>query len=271
MNEKKILKNLIYCYNCFSESSTYYISNCMHLICIICIKKNFKICPICKNKVEFKIFNEKLENQFLNNPYDNLNKPMEILMFQLNSAMNLILHLKDQNETYKNLLCRMKEQLIISKNKNIKQEFRNKKNFDYNENNDSLNNLNIGKYLKNDYNNYIENNNYNKNYQEGNYKNKFSEDFNIYRYRRLELNDNNNDRNMNDNSDKNGRKSQISEINSKIILKNNEKRFFNNESKLINVNLDNKYSNKDDRSSCSFNRISIPMKKNSKRKKYFDS
>lgn len=87
----------------------------MHLICIICIKKDFSNCIVCFKRSEFSILTTKLRGELIANPCVNFNKPMEISMFQLSSAVNLIIHLKDENRKYRELLLRMKEQLQLLK------------------------------------------------------------------------------------------------------------------------------------------------------------
>jgi hypothetical protein len=57
------------------------------------------------------LLKDEFKSKLLKNPSDMFIRPVEICMFQLSSALNLILHLKSEINKYKNLLRRAKEEL----------------------------------------------------------------------------------------------------------------------------------------------------------------
>ncbi|TBU00577.1 hypothetical protein CWI39_1641p0020 [Hamiltosporidium magnivora] len=135
MNDKKILNVLIYCNICYKsydnskeEDSNLFISDCMHIVCKDCIE-DIDFCKVCGKNNDFKLINQDLKKILTKNPTEMFIKPVDISMFQLSSSLNLILHLKYELNTYKDLLKRAKNELIrfkdAARSKNSKPGFLN--------------------------------------------------------------------------------------------------------------------------------------------------
>ncbi|KAF7684601.1 hypothetical protein TCON_0213 [Astathelohania contejeani] len=127
MNEKTALSLLIYCNRCHkssmdseqdrinikkdvSKDPLFFTGECMHIICYNCVEE-WDICRVCCKRVELVPIDDKFKENIVNNPTESFAKPLETMMFQLSSAINLILYLRNETRSYKNMLKRAKTEL----------------------------------------------------------------------------------------------------------------------------------------------------------------
>ncbi|RVD91098.1 zinc ring-type protein [Tubulinosema ratisbonensis] len=115
MKEEHILQILIYCQYCRTTTQPkYFLGDCSHLLCENCLS-NFDYCKICKDSTNFILVEKDTKKKILKNPSENFNDSFKFTLFQLNSAVNLVYHYKEQIEIYKKLLKKAKNELELSK------------------------------------------------------------------------------------------------------------------------------------------------------------
>lgn len=106
---KELQKGLFFCQNC-SSTTTLLISSCMHITCSSCTSQ-FTTCQICHSTTDFIQLSDELRKTLSVNPTTLLEKPSQIIMFQLESAMNKILCLEEERKRHWELLVRAKGEL----------------------------------------------------------------------------------------------------------------------------------------------------------------
>ncbi len=117
--EQSILSILLYCHNCKANKSTkYFIGDCSHLLCENCIT-DFEVCKICKDASSFVFVDKEKRKRLVSNPSLFFMEPINNSVFQMNSAINLIYHYKEQIQIYKNLLRKAKEELELCKKSKV--------------------------------------------------------------------------------------------------------------------------------------------------------
>ncbi|EJW04442.1 hypothetical protein EDEG_01312 [Edhazardia aedis USNM 41457] len=118
MKDAKHLQALIYCHKCYKKrSDRLYIGECMHIICHHCFK-TIEQCVVCHSKSNFIILEQNFIEKLLKNPAELFQEPIESLMFQLSSALNLIMFQKVEIERLKKNLEKAKNE--ITKIKSVK-------------------------------------------------------------------------------------------------------------------------------------------------------
>lgn len=115
MNDEKYLSHLLYCSKCFlptsNSSDPFYIGECMHILCTTCFSSPNK-CLLCSSPSKFILLTSEFTSKLLKNPTEIFTQPVEASMFQLNSAINLVIRQKKEITKLKAYLKKAKDELV---------------------------------------------------------------------------------------------------------------------------------------------------------------
>lgn len=133
MSDEKLLSNLLYCSKCFIQTSAspspFYIGECMHILCSSCFSSPTK-CLLCSSPSKFILLAPEFTSKLLKNPSEIFTQPVEASMFQLTSALGLIVRQKKEISKLKLYLKKAKDELVRIRGCKEKDERKSLFNFD---------------------------------------------------------------------------------------------------------------------------------------------
>lgn len=281
MKDEKILQSLLYCTKCYKSDPDliYYIGECMHILCKSCIS-SFTHCNTCSINSNFIILDDTFKSKLKQNPTEAFVEPVEITMFQLSSALTLIVKQKTEIMKMKLYLKKMKDEVLRLRNlkkedkKNglfcfgKKDDVKTRINQIYEKNRNECKNYDLETRIDTNFNsdnkNHLENNNHleNKNYEINNVNHRDYKTSDIIQH------DNYTE---NHNTKENNKKHIASEYKDYRINENDKRRNYLMD--LTNRNKNKKYFTNYNRTTMSLSssksgRLTIPRKKASNEFKY---
>lgn len=122
MNRNEILSQLLFCNQCLKPvqiakenyRAEFFISKCLHIICRDCFEDE-RFCNFCTSETSFYPLKLEICRKLTRTPKKIIEKPIEILEFQLNNAMTIIQLKQNEIKNLKELL-----RLARQKIKNLK-------------------------------------------------------------------------------------------------------------------------------------------------------